>query len=664
MRSVGEPEGTFRDGLALGMVWACYTEIEFTTVSETLSGWVSHLRSAEQGQIFLADRGFPIRDAPLPIEDYALIGDCRTAALVGRDGSIDWLCLPRFDAPACFAALLGVQRHGSWLIAPQHAAPQTRRSYRGETLILETVFTTPDGEIALIDAMPLGLDGSHVIRRLEGRRGRVAMRFHLKLRFDFGSSTPWVTREENGAGIVAIAGPNLVTVRGPVELLGRDLATVAAFEVEAGQSMTFVLSHGPSHLPPPARIDGDAALSATEDTWRAWSKRCKYEGPWRDAVLRSLLVLKALTYAPTGGIVAAPTTSLPEQLGGARNWDYRFCWLRDATLTLLALMGGGYFEEAQAWRDWLHRSVAGNADELQIMYGVRGERRLLEWEAGWLPGYQGAKPVRIGNAASEQLQLDVYGEVMDALHQARAGGLDVPLSAWALQINMIEHLETIWRQPDEGIWEVRGGRRHFVHSKVMAWVAFDRVVQDIEQYGLSGPSERWRQVRDAIHADVCARGFSATKNSFTQSYGADDLDASVLLIPTVGFLPPEDARVRGTIAAIERELKTGGFVLRYRTEKSVDGLPPGEGAFLPCSFWLADNYVQQGRRDEAKAFFETLLALRNDVGLLSEEYDPRAGRLVGNFPQAFSHLSIINTALGLSDEQATNRRSDGAQPAD
>lgn len=611
----------------------------------------------------MPDQTFPIRDVPLPIEDYALIGDCRSAALVGRDGAVDWLCLPRFDAPACFAALLGGSDHGSWLIAPQHATPKVQRSYRGDTLVLETVFTTPDGEIALIDAMPLGLDGSHVIRRVEGRQGRVAMHFHLKLRFDFGASAPWVTREEDGHGIVAIAGPDLVAVRGPINLLGRDLATVAVFEVEAGQNLTFVLSHGPSHLPPPIRLDCDAALNATEEKWRAWSTRCKYEGPWKDAVLRSLIVLKALTYEITGGIIAAPTTSLPEQLGGPRNWDYRFCWLRDATFTLMALMGGGYYEEAQAWRDWLHRSIAGNADQLQIMYGVRGERRLMEWEADWLPGYQGAKPVRIGNAASEQLQLDVYGEVMDALHQARAGGLHVPPSAWALQVNMIEHLESIWQKPDDGIWEVRGGRRHFVHSKIMAWVALDRVVQDIEQYGLPGPLEHWRQVRDAIHADVCAKGFSASKNSFVQSYGSDELDASLLLIPIVGFLPPEDVRVRSTVAAIEQDLKAGGFVLRYRTEKGADGLPPGEGAFLPCSFWLADNYSLQGREDEAEALFERLLALRNDVGLVSEEYDPRARRLVGNFPQAFSHLAIVNTALGLRDQRAAKKRSEGAKPA-
>ena len=610
----------------------------------------------------MAEQDFPIRDRPLAIEDYAMIGDCRTAALVGRDGAIDWLCLPRFDSAACFAALLGGPGHGSWLIAPQHENPQVRRSYRDATLVLESVFTTPEGEVALIDAMPLGFEGSHIIRRVEGRRGRVAMHFHLKLRFDFGASTPWVTQDEKGGGIVAIAGPDLVTIRSPIELVGRDLATVATFEVEAGQGVTFVMSHGPSHLPQPARFDGDAALQATEDKWRAWSAKCTYDGSWKDAVLRSLIVLKALIYEPTGGIVAAPTTSLPEQLGGARNWDYRYCWLRDATLTLIAMMGAGYYEEAQAWRDWLHRSIAGNADELQIMYGVCGERHLLEWEADWLPGYQGAKPVRIGNAASNQLQLDVYGEVMGALSLARAAGLEVPLQAWDVQVNMLEHLETIWRQPDEGIWEVRGPRRHFVYSKVMAWVSFDRAVEDMQRYDLPGPIERWREIRDAIHADVCEKGFSRGKNSFTQSYGNDELDASALLIPVVGFLPPEDVRVRGTVAAIEHELKIGGFVMRYRTEKGADGLPPGEGVFLPCSFWLARNYSLLGRVDEAEALFESLLALRNDVGLLSEEFDPRAGRLVGNFPQAFSHLAIVNAALNLRNLHAASKRDEGAPP--
>jgi GH15 family glucan-1,4-alpha-glucosidase len=611
----------------------------------------------------MAEDNFPIRDEPLAIEDYAMIGDRRSAALVGRDGAIDWLCLPRFDSPACFAALLGGSDNGSWVIAPQNAKREVRRSYRGATLVLETIFTTTEGEIALIDAMPLGRESSHIIRRIEGRRGSVPMQFSLKLRFDYGSATPWVTRDKNGKGIVAIAGPDLITVRGPVQLLGRDLATEAHFKVGSGESVTFVLSHGPSHLPPPSPFDGDAALQTTEDIWNAWSARCAYEGPAKDAVVRSLIVLHALTYEPTGGIIAAPTTSLPEALGGERNWDYRFCWLRDATLTLMALTGGGYYEEAQAWRDWLHRSVAGNADELQIMYGVRGERRLLEWQVDWLPGYQGAKPVRIGNAASGQLQLDVYGEVMDALHQARASGLEVPRSAWSLQINMIEHLETIWRNPDEGIWEVRGGKRHFTHSKVMAWVAFDRIVQDVERYDLPGPLPRWRGVRDAIHLDVCENGFSVKKNSFTQSYGKDELDASLLLIPIVGFLPPEDVRVQATLAAIESELMVDGFVLRYRTEHGGDGLPPGEGAFLPCSFWLADNYAMAGREKEAEALFETLLALRNDVGLISEEYDAHARRLVGNFPQAFSHLAIVNTALGLRDRRQAKKRSEGAQPA-
>ncbi len=608
----------------------------------------------------MADDTVQPRDTPLRIEDYALIGDCKTAALVGRDGAIDWLCLPRFDSPACFAALLGTAQHGSWLIAPCNQAATVSRAYRGDTLILETIFTTPDGEVAVIDAMPLRMAGSHVIRRVEGRRGLVKMRLHLKLRFDYGASTPWVTSEDPDFGIVAVAGPDVVTVRGPVALQGRDMATVAEFDVSHGQSLTFVLSHGPSHLAPPERFDADEALRDTETAWTKWSKQCQYNGPYKEAVLRSLIVLKALTYEPTGGIVAAPTTSLPEQLGGARNWDYRFCWLRDATLTLIALMGGGYFDEAQAWRDWLHRSIAGNADELQIMYGVAGERHLLEWEAEWLPGYQGAKPVRIGNAASQQLQLDVYGEVMAALHLARGSGLAVPESAWALQVNMLEHLEAIWQQPDEGIWEVRGGRRHFVQSKIMVWVAFDRAVKDMEMYDLPGPAARWRQIRDAVHADVCAKGFVAKKNSFVQSYGNDALDASLLMLPLVGFLPYHDERVRGTVAAIERELMADGFVLRYRTEPGADGLPPGEGAFLPCSFWLVDNYAQQGRGEDAQELFERLLSLRNDVGLLSEEYDPRVSRQVGNFPQAFSHLSLVNTALTLAGRRAAAQRDDGA----
>ena len=611
----------------------------------------------------MPDIGPEFRNAPLPIEDYALIGDGKTAALVAKDGAIDWLCLPRFDSAACFAALLGTADHGSWRIAPQRAAPRVQRAYRGDTLILETIFTMPEGEVALIDLMPFGQSGSHIIRRVEGRRGQVAMGLRLKLRFGFGSSSPWVTSETDEHSIVAIAGPDLVTLRGPVALQIRDFAIIASFTVQAGQSMTFVMSHSPSHLPPPPPFDAEAALVATEESWRAWSAKCRYDGPRKDAVLRSLILLKALIYEPTGGIVAAPTTSLPEQLGGSRNWDYRFCWLRDATLTLMALMGGGYYQEAQAWRDWLHRSIAGSAEDLQIMYGVAGERHLLEWEVDWLPGYQGAKPVRVGNAASEQLQLDIYGEVMDALHQARASGLGVLPSAWKLQVSILEHLETLWQQPDDGIWEVRGGRKHFVHSKVMAWVAFDRAVQDIERYKLPGPLDRWRKVRDDIHADVCKHGFNTVKNSFTQSYGVTDLDASLLLIPIVGFLPPDDERVQATVAAIERELVVGGFVLRYRTESGADGLPSGEGAFLACSFWLAENYALQGRQTDAKELFDRLLSLRNDVGLISEEYDPKAGRLVGNFPQAFSHLGLVNTALVLSGKHEDTARSKGAQPA-
>jgi GH15 family glucan-1,4-alpha-glucosidase len=604
-----------------------------------------------------------IRDEPLPIEDYALIGDCKTAALDGRDGAIDWLCVPRFDGPACFAALLGHAEHGSWLIGPEHPQQEVRRRYRGDTLVLETVFTTPEGEVALIDGMPLGEPGLHLIRRVEGRRGRVTMRLRLTLRFDYGTTIPWVTRLDDQSGIVAIGGPDLMLLRSPIPLRGEGLSTVAQFEINAGESLTFVMSHGSSHLPPPPAIDGDQALAATEAAWQKWSAQCTYHGPWRAPVLRSLIVLKALTYAPTGGIIAAPTTSLPEELGGTRNWDYRYCWLRDATMTLMALTGGGFHAEARAWRDWLHRSVAGSADAMQIMYGVAGERRLLEWTANWLPGYQGAKPVRIGNAAAEQLQLDVYGEVMDALHQARAGGLKDVSDGWDVQVSMITHLESVWQEKDEGLWEVRGGRRHFVHSKMMAWVAMDRAVQDMEKFGLPGPLARWRAVRDAIHADVCTKGFHPGKNCFTQSYGSDEVDASLLLMPVVGFLPPDDPRVRGTVAAVIRELRDGDFVLRYRAESGVDGLPPGQGMFLPCSFWLADALFLDGNAEEASTLFENLLRRCNDVGLLAEEYDPRYGRLVGNFPQAFSHLALVNAALNLSGRPVAEQRGEGAQPA-
>jgi GH15 family glucan-1,4-alpha-glucosidase len=588
-------------------------------------------------------------EGPSAIEDYALIGDCATAALVSRTGAVDWLCWPRFDSPACFAALLGTTEHGSWRIAPTHPRPRVHRAYRDGTVVLETVFATPQGEVALIDFMPVGEGVSHLVRLVQGRSGRVDMQMTLALRFDYGSSVPWVTRLGDEPGIVAVAGPEKVVLRTPVELQGEDLTTVASFTVAAGETVPFVLSHSPSHLRAPPGIDPLATLERTERFWREWSAKGTYRGPYQAAVQRSLVTLKALTFTPTGGMVAAPTTSLPEALGGARNWDYRFCWLRDATLTLLALMGGGYFEEAQAWRDWLHRSIAGSPDQIQIMYGLAGERRLVEWEASWLPGYQGARPVRIGNAAHDQLQLDVYGEVADALHQAREGGLAAGPESWDLQRKLTAHLAAIWDQPDEGIWETRGGRRHFTHSKVMAWVAIDRAIRSAVRFGLDGPLESWRALRSRMHADICDRGFDRGRNSFVQSYGSRELDASLLLIPLVGFLPPEDPRVRGTLAAIERDLLVGGFVQRYDTADSKDGLPPGEGAFLACSFWLADNYVLQGRLDEARALFEHLLALRNDVGLLAEEYDPQARRQVGNFPQAFSHIALINTALALGN---------------
>jgi carbohydrate kinase (thermoresistant glucokinase family) len=602
-------------------------------------------------------------DLPLAIEDYALIGDCATSALVGRNGSIDWLCWPRFDSNACFAALLGTSEHGRWRICPADPAPRVSRAYRDGTMVLETVFDTADGQVALIDFMPVGQANSSVIRLVQGRRGKVAMRLHLALRFDYGTTVPWVTQLEDKSGISAIAGPTRVVLRSPVALQGRNFATIAAFDVAEGESVPFVLTQGPSQRPPPATPDWQAALEETETFWRNWSTRCTYNGPFREAVQRSLLTLKALSYAETGGIVAAPTTSLPEQLGGERNWDYRYCWLRDATLTLMALMSAGYIEEAQAWRAWLQRSVAGSPNQLQIMYGLSGERQLLEWEVPWLPGYQGAAPVRIGNAAAGQLQLDVYGELTDALHQARTQGLSPVASAWAQQIKLIEHLELIWEQPDDGIWEVRGGRRHFTFSKVMAWVALDRTVRDAEQFELKAPLDRWRALRDHMHATICERGFDNSRNTFTQSFGSSELDASLLLMSTMGFLPPDDPRMRGTVAAIEKELMVDGFVLRYRTQAGVDGLPAGEGVFLPCSFWLAANYTLQNRDDEAAALFQRLLSLRNDVGLLAEEYDPQAKRQVGNFPQAFSHLALIGTALSLHDHGPVQKRAEGAKAA-
>ncbi len=582
---------------------------------------------------------------PLSVEDYAIIGDCTTAALVGKNGSIDWLCLPRFDSSACFSALLGHAEHGRWLLAPADAAARVTRSYRGDTLVLETVFDTDTGAFAVIDFMPVNQPATSLVRIVEGRRGRVDVRMHLRVRFDYGSSIPWVSRLDDESGIQAIAGRNRVTLRASVALRGEDLATLSEFSIAANQRESFVLSYGPSHRPPPAALDVDAALGETLTFWRDWSAKCTYRGEHREAVLRSLVTLKALTFAETGAIVAAPTTSLPEALGGSRNWDYRYCWIRDATLTLVALMGSGYFEEARAWREWLHRALAGTPDDLQIMYSIFGDRRLAEWEVGWLPGYQGAAPVRIGNAASGQLQLDVWGEMMGALHLAREGGLAAWPSGWPMQRQALEHLESIWQQPDDGIWEVRGGRRNFTHSKLMAWLAFDRTIKDAEKYQLEAPLSRWRAVRDEIHRTVCERGYNAVKKTFTQTFDGDELDASLLLIPRVGFLPITDPRVTNTIAAIERELLVDGFVLRYRTESGADGMPAGEGVFIPCSFWLADVYHLQGRKAEARALIDRLLALRNDVGLLSEEYDTRARRQVGNFPQAFSHMAAVNSIL-------------------
>ncbi|MEJ1977316.1 MAG: glycoside hydrolase family 15 protein [Acetobacteraceae bacterium] len=591
----------------------------------------------------------------LSIEDYALIGDCKTSALVGRNGSIDWLCWPRFDSAACFAALLGNADNGHWLIAPAAAQPRVTRAYRDGGLVLETLFETPTGTVALVDFMvPEALD-STIVRIIEGRSGSVAMTMAMVLRFDYGASIPWVTRLEDDA-ICAIAGPEMTLLRSSAPLEGRGMTTVADFTIEAGQSAWFTLTHRPSHLPAPPAVDAAAALAKALAYWTEWADRCTYRGAYQAAVRRSLVVLKALTYGVTGGIVAAPTTSLPEQLGGTRNWDYRFCWLRDATLTLYSLMHAGYFEEAAAWRDWLHRSVAGSPDQIQIMYGIGGERRLTEWEVPWLGGYQGAAPVRIGNAASEQLQIDMYGELTEALHQARTGGLAWPPESWELQCAIIEHLETIWRLPDEGIWEVRGGPQLFTYSKVMAWVAFDRMVQDVEQHGLDGPVERWRAVRDEIHATVCEQGFNPQKNAFVQAFGSDQLDASCLIIPLVGFLPHDDPRVLGTTAAVERELLKDGFVLRYSTADSRDGLPPGEGAFLACSFWLVDNWHMQGREAEALALFERLVGLSNDVGLLSEEYDPAKKRFTGNFPQAFTHTALISSALTLNQTGLTHAR--------
>ncbi len=581
------------------------------------------------------------------IEDYALIGNCETAALVARDGSIDWLCLPRFDSPACFAALLGTPEHGRWRIAP--AAPEiraARRRYRAGTLVLETDYETDTGAVTVVDCMPIRAKSPTVVRVVEGKRGRVAMRLDLVIRFDYGSLVPWVRRTSDG--IRAIGGASALRLRTPIALRGEHFHTVADFEVARGQRVPFTLGWYPSCGPEPAAAEPKTAIATTERWWRRWSRRCTYDGEWREAVVRSLITLKALTYAPTGGLVAAATTSLPERLGGVRNWDYRYCWLRDATFALYALMTGGYVDEARAWRGWLLRAIAGKPSQAQILYGVAGERLLPEWELPWLPGYEGSAPVRVGNAATSQFQLDVLGEIADSLHYARRLGLEADEDAWRVEGNLIEFVESAWRDPDEGIWEGRGPRRPFTHSKVMAWVALDRAVKAVERFGLAGPVERWREVRAAIHDDVCENAFDRELGAFVQSYGSKLLDASLLMIPLVGFLPATDPRMLGTVEAIRKHLTRDGLVARYQTTPELDGLPPGEGAFLACTFWLADNLALQGKHAEARAIFERLLDIRNDVGLLSEEYDPDARRLLGNFPQAFSHVGLINTARNLS----------------
>jgi GH15 family glucan-1,4-alpha-glucosidase len=599
------------------------------------------------------------------LEDYALIGDCQAAALVSREGSIDWLCWPRFDSGACFAALLGTRENGRWLIGAVDPKARLSRRYRDSTLILETEIETADGAATVIDFMPPRGKNSDVVRLVRGKRGRVVMRTELIVRFDYGSLVPWVTNSlinPGGGAWRAVCGPDMVVLRTPVELRGKDLTTIGEFTVAAGETVPFALTYGPSYLARPGVIDAAEALRETETFWRGWASRAQPAGEWSDATQRSLITLKALTHFPTGGMVAAPTTSLPECLGGKRNWDYRFCWLRDATFTLIALMNAGYYEDARAWREWLLRAVAGAPDRVQIMYAVTGERRLPEWQVPWLSGYQGAKPVRVGNAAAEQVQIDVYGEVMDALHHGRHGNLGPSAEGWQLQCALLDHLENIWQEADHGIWEVRGDRQLFTNSKVMAWVAFDRAVKTVEHFKVEGPVERWRKLRRAIHDDVCRFGFDPSLGAFVQSYGSKHLDASALLIPLVGFLPPEDPRARSTVEAIQRHLGVEGLLRRYDSEAGLDGLPSGEGVFLPCSFWLADNLILLGRRDEARRLFERLLSLRNDVGLLSEEYDVKAKRLIGNFPQALSHVALINTAHHLT-EQSRHKRHEPGEPA-
>jgi GH15 family glucan-1,4-alpha-glucosidase len=588
------------------------------------------------------------------IEDYAVIGDCETAALVSKDGSIDWLCWPDFSSEACFAALLGTEENGYWKIAPANGDWNATRKYREGTLILETTFEQEGGAMRVTDFMPIRGGNSDICRVVECVRGGVDARMELALRFDYGRTVPWVTRIPDG--VRAIAGPNLAVLQASVPVRGEEMKTVAEFTLHEGERQWFTLTYGDSFRPDPKPVSLESALEATEHFWTRWASKLKYEGQYREAVERSLMALKAMTFRQTGGIVAAVTTSLPEAIGGPRNWDYRYCWLRDTTFTLLALANGGYFDEAAAWQNWLLRALAGSPDQVQIMYGLKGERQLVEWEVGWLSGYEGSKPVRIGNAASLQVQLDIYGEMMDSFYHAQHSLFCHTERDFRVLVSLMEHLETIWKDPDQGIWETRGGCQQFTYSKMMAWVAFDRAVMLAEQLNYGAPLERWKHVRDTIHAEICAKAFNTAKNSFTQAYDSDALDAALLLMPVVGFLPGTDARVKATVEAIERELMPDGLVLRYDTSKSPDGLPPGEGVFLACSFWMVSSLKAIGRMDDARTLFERLLALRNDVGLLSEEYDIQRKRLVGNFPQAFSHIALVNAAFDLHDGEKMRER--------
>jgi GH15 family glucan-1,4-alpha-glucosidase len=597
------------------------------------------------------------------IEDYALIGDMETAALVDPNGSIDWLCWPDFSSAACFAALLGTEENGRWQIAPPEGKFTSTRRYRDHTLILETNFDQPGGAFRLIDFMPPRGVHSDVVRVVEGIRGSVKVRMELALRFDYGRTIPWVTSISDG--VRAIAGPNLAVLHASVPVHGENLKTVAEFTVRKGERAWFTLTYGASHEPDPKHIDFRRALEVSTRDWRRWSHRLQYKGKYRDAVERSLITLKALTFRPTGGVVAAPTTSLPEQIGGTRNWDYRYCWLRDTTFTLLALMNAGYYKEAEAWQDWLLRALAGSADQVQIMYGLYGDRQIVEWEADWLAGYENSRPVRIGNAASTQLQLDIFGEVLDSFFHAQHGMRRRNGNDFRVLVLMLDHLEKIWQKPDHGIWETRGRPQHFTYSKMMAWVAFDRAVLLAEQLKLDAPVAKWKQIRDAIHKEICEKAFNKKKKCFVQAYGSKELDAALLLMPAVGFLPGSDQRVKATVKSIERELMPQGLVLRYDTRKVQDGLPPGEGVFLACSFWMVSALKAVGRTRDAKALFERLLKLRNDLGLLAEEYDVEHGRMVGNFPQAFSHIALVNAAFYLEEGMGARKRAhrDGGRKA-